>query len=1193
MKKTFGVLGLAAMLCVSVQAQTTLTAWTFDNVPIGLNASPSPSAGLGSASALDMGNSYNHTNSISNPDVQSLAGSSTGSSGPLAWRIRGYSTQLGSGGNGWSTSAPIGTQGAEFDGSTFGYYRVKVSFDVYATSDAEANLLVQYTTDGSTWNNATITSAGGSGTLVTNIASTNTVAGVYVKLASGWNNQITVDLSGLSGVDNNVNFGIRLVNASTGADCVDTTGSVYNNTSGNWTFDNVVIQGTSIDTIADWTFDNYPSSKTVITNPAPAIGSGTASSIGFNNDYTYADFGVGSTDGSDITAGDGFTSSGATGPNVWRVRGHSGSTGENGWNTAAPIGTQGGEYNVDTSGYSNIICSFDLYFTSQGEAKMCVLYTTNGWTTTNVAETLSNGKWLQLMTNNLPADPNYSSETVTGPYFYNTLGQGDYNNFIVDFTGVPGAANNPLFGIRIANAATGGDCVNYTGGSYNNSSGNWRFDNVVVGGTAGNPAPTISFDPNATVDGPFTNTFTDDPTWRSQITAVYVNGEQLPGAAYDTSNPGELIFTPANSVLLQSSGVKNIVIIAHNYGTARVTQPLAAGVATQLVITTEPAGPSASGGTLTANPVLGILDQYNNGTTNPYVNVSVTASVGGAGGWTLGGDTTQASVGGIMTFTNLTATVNGSSAVSNAYITFTVSGDYTAVTNSVAFNIGTPPVNFTRGDLAVLQLDTTKNNTTFSIAELKPSVAGQTAPVNVIPISATGTNALRLSSSGSCGKLALSDDGTLICFAAFADGSAATSDETYNYNRAAAGLNYAGQLVMGLRYTSTSLNGSEARSAVTFDDYNWLADDKGGLYEGSTNSGVIPGPNLNAYNNVVVRTFGGVPYVETQKAPNGQILSVVYSLYQDNGYYTGILPNNLNIDPNASDFYMVSTNGGASYDILYILDGISATEGVITKYSLVSGNWNLNGTITNGNGGDSLFATTNGNGGVYLYYTTGESASNSLVRLTDASGWNAPINITSSNVLYTATGDTYLKGITFVPQEATNAPELTPPPILSAQNGAFAGMPFTVTLTPDNAAWRSAITNVTVNGSTLPSGAYAIQPGSIVFYPVQSALLQGTDVKTIVISAAGYSQDPVSQSFNVLQSVLSGVAMSNGNLTFSFTNGTGLSFSVLGTNNLSAPLNTWPVLGTPTENPAGSGHYQFTTPDTATNSDEFYILRQP
>jgi hypothetical protein len=62
---------------------------------------------------------------------------------------------------------------------------------------------------------------------------------------------------------------------------------------------------------------------------------------------------------------------------------------------------------------------------------------------------------------------------------------------------------------------------------------------------------------------------------------------------------------------------------------------------------------------------------------------------------------------------------------------------------------------------------------------------------------------------------------------------------------------------------------------------------------------------------------------------------------------------------------------------------------------------------------------------------------------------------------------------------------------------------------------------------------------------------------------------------------------------FSFTNATGLSFSVLGTNNITAPTTNWPVIGHAVENPAGSGQYQFIDTTPATNGTEFYILRQP
>ena len=804
---------------------------------------------------------------------------------------------------------PSAHKGAQFTGSTFGYYEITISFDVYATADAEANLQVQYTTDGSKWFNANIASAA-SGVIATNTTSPLTVTGTYLQLVSGWNNQVTVDLSGLSGVDNNASFAIRVVNASTGTDCVDTTGAIYNNTSGSWTLDNVTIQGRTIDVVANWNFDLIGVKPAPYNNPAPTTGSGTASSLGMINSYTFSDGSVGSSNWCDVLM-QGGSSTGSKSL-CWRVRG--GVTGagapNSGWNSAAPIATQGAEFDASTAGYTNIICAFDLYFTTQAPDKICVLYTTDGWATTNVANSLFYGANPAYILNNT-TDPNL----LNGNYFYQTFGQGWYNNLVVDLTADPATADNPLFGLRVVNAATGPQCQNFLGQPYNNLSGNVRFANVTVGGTAGTPPPAIAFDPNATVDNPFTNTYTDDPAWRTNISAIYVNGLILTNTAYTTTNAGQIIIDPASSALLQASGLLNISIISHGFGTAKVSQPLAAGVATKLAITTQAAGPSASGGTLTANPVFLVSDKYGNGTTNPYANVTITAAVGGAGGWTLGGDAQQTSTNGLIAFTNLSATVNGSSPVSAAYLTFTVVGyGATFNTNSALFNIGAPPTAFTPGNLAVLQVDTLGNNTTFSIIEVNPSTAYQTAPVNIVPISATGTNALRQTSAGSTGRLALSDDGTLVCFAAFADGSAATPDESLNLHRVAATLNATNLLTVLGTYTSISLGGSEGRAAcVLNDDSSWIAVDKGGLYQGRFGAS-LDNPNLNNFNNVVVKTFGGAPWVETQKAVAGQNIPVVYQLGLDpsTGLYDVTLANNLTTDQYATDFYMISTNGGAS-----------------------------------------------------------------------------------------------------------------------------------------------------------------------------------------------------------------------------------------------------------------------------------------
>ena len=1274
---------LTALLAGSLpgaQAASTLTAWNFDNVSVGASSSPAPSTGFGTASVLN----------LTAPSIQSLSGSSTGAAN--SWRL----------GNGWSTTADLGAnvQGAKFTASTFGYYGILISFDVFATSDAEAALQVQYTTDGSIWKNATITSAGTMGYLASNTNPTNSlVVGSYVVLTNngtaGWNNGVTVDLSGVSGVANDSAFAIRIVNAATGTNCFAVNGSLYNNTSGNWTLDNVVVQGTAIDAIADWTFESYGTSVTNVYHPVPEFGSGLATSIGFDNTYTYSDGTSHSTNAPDTLVQAG--SSTPSGTICWRVRGQGPS---NGWNSQAPVGTQGGEFDVSTVNYNNVVLTFDLYFTTQGEAKMCVLYTTDG-STWNVANNLFYPANPTFILTNDVSNLDYSSSTVTGTYFYQTTGQNWYNNLVVDFTGVPGVDNNPNFGVRIVNAATGNDCVNFTGGSYNNSSGNTRFDNVSFGGKFnGSTPPTLAYAAGATVDSPFAITFTEDAVWRQSITAVYVNGSALTNSAFTTNQVGQMVFTPSKSVLLQKAGNLNIVIYAANYSNDKVTQPLAAGVPTKFGITQQPAAPSASGGTLTANPVLALTDLYGNGTTNGYPNITATAKPSN-GKWFLGGDTNQSCVGGFIYFTNLTATATNLSGQTSNSITFTISGYAPlSTTNSATFNIGAAPVNFTQGNLAVLQIDTVANNTTFSIIEVKPSAAGQTAPVNIVPITATGTNALRMTSSGSAGKMSLSDDGTLISFVGFADGSSATPDETFVLNRAVGTLNYTNQFNIPVTYTSVSLGGSQGRSCCTLDNVNWIVDDKGGLYFGNNSSPLV---NFSTLNNIVCRTFGGVPYIETQKTANGSPIPVVYALDPNT---LATKPNNLTTDPIASDFYLISTNGGLSFDVMYILDQVSSSQGIIKKYSkvpdmsLAGYSWILNGSFTNATGVDSLFATTNGVGGTCLFYTTGAggTAGNSIIRVTDTNGWNAGFGLGSSNLIYKASSTTSLKGLTFVPRPDAGTNWLIPPPVLLAQTGAsVTSASITVTTTPDDAQWRNAITGITVNGTTLPPAAYdRTQSGKLVFNPALSSLLQSAGSKTIVISAAGYSTNSIVQTiaagaatqlvittqpaapaadgavlsvqpvvkaadvfgntvtnnisitsaavqptwilggtkivttsagiatysgltafstnaltgatisftsgalsatsapFNIsapIISTLGGSVLTGGKLKFTFTNAAGLSFSVLGTNNLTAPPATWPVIGAVVEGPAGTYNYTNSTP--ATNSQQFYLLRQP
>ena len=111
---------------------------------------------------------------------------------------------------------------------------------------------LEYTVNGgATYNNLPIT-LGGSDTglqVLANSTSANTVTGSYVSdniLTGGslagqdWFSGLTATITDPLAA-NNAEFGIEMVNASTGTDDVSTQGTPLNNSSGNWRFDRVDI----------------------------------------------------------------------------------------------------------------------------------------------------------------------------------------------------------------------------------------------------------------------------------------------------------------------------------------------------------------------------------------------------------------------------------------------------------------------------------------------------------------------------------------------------------------------------------------------------------------------------------------------------------------------------------------------------------------------------------------------------------------------------------------------------------------------------------------------------------------------------------------------------------------------------------------------------------------------------------------
>ncbi|NBT90547.1 MAG: DUF1533 domain-containing protein, partial [Verrucomicrobia bacterium] len=221
-------------------------------------------------------------------------------------------------------------------------------------------------------------------------------------------------------------------------------------------------------------------------------------------------------------------------------------------------------------------------------------------------------------------------------------------------------------------------------------------------------APTLTAALGATVDNSFEVTFTETSSlWRNSITGITVGGTTLSPTAYSLTSSGKIVFNPASSALLQSSGSKAIVVTATGHSNATVTQAIGAGTAIQLAVVTQPTAPATNGGALATQPVVRIQDLYGN-TTTSTANVTAAAV---QGTWTLGGTVTVAAINGTVTFSGLTAT--SAAAVSGATISFSGTG-LTGATSS-SFNVPAPTApNDTTGTAISLTVGAAATNGTFA-----------------------------------------------------------------------------------------------------------------------------------------------------------------------------------------------------------------------------------------------------------------------------------------------------------------------------------------------------------------------------------------------------------------------------------------------------------------------------------------------
>jgi autotransporter-associated beta strand protein len=186
----------------------TIAQWLFNGATIpGGTSAPTPSTGAGTAALVGGATG----------DSASGGGSSdTEATNNLGWTVTTFPAQ----------GAASATRGAQFNVGTVGATGIQVTYDIRHSNTAPRHAQIQYTTDGTVWQNF-----GPVQTLTT--------------VGSVWTNNNVLDFSSIPEVNNNPNFGIRILAAfdPLGTGYVAAAGTSSYGTGGTWRFDNVRVTG--------------------------------------------------------------------------------------------------------------------------------------------------------------------------------------------------------------------------------------------------------------------------------------------------------------------------------------------------------------------------------------------------------------------------------------------------------------------------------------------------------------------------------------------------------------------------------------------------------------------------------------------------------------------------------------------------------------------------------------------------------------------------------------------------------------------------------------------------------------------------------------------------------------------------------------------------------------------------------------
>lgn len=201
-------------------------------------------------------------------------------------------------------------------------------------------------------------------------------------------------------------------------------------------------------------------------------------------------------------------------------------------------------------------------------------------------------------------------------------------------------------------------------------------------------AKTLTADTtNNTVDYDIEITFAPDLSFENAITGVSYGGHTLSNNQFVVGS-GKVTLKPiiADNAYLRTAGTENVVIHANTYGDSIIPQTIGVGALHHMILTQNVTPPTAMGGDFAQQPVVALVDQYENVVTTDETTV-VTVAKEDLGDWTLKGNDTVTASAGLVTFSGLGIT--NTKPVSNAQLRFTATGLSKVLSNTM--NLPGPP----------------------------------------------------------------------------------------------------------------------------------------------------------------------------------------------------------------------------------------------------------------------------------------------------------------------------------------------------------------------------------------------------------------------------------------------------------------------------------------------------------------------